>query len=172
MITAEQVTFSYHARQRLKKHFNITDQVSAREWIATKLERAKYLGITVDTRGNEARMYGGSGAVILLDLYNDHVVTVHPPEKYTAIEFLHASFNEMRRNVEAAVLNNEKYIGKLHEEIAQLTAELQQTRSKAKKMAYQARINAVQMRIDELPTESFELKRKLTKAAKGVSAYV
>ncbi|WP_332606828.1 hypothetical protein [Bacillus spizizenii] len=172
MITAEQVTFSVHARRRLKEHFNITNMGSAQEWVATKLERAKYLGITVDTKGNEARMYGGRGVVILLDLSNDHVVTVHPPEKHTAIAFLHASFDEMRRTVEATVLNNEKYIEKLHEEVAQLTAELKRTRSKAKKMAYQARINAVQMRIDELPAESFELKRRFTKAAKGVAAYV
>nr|MDH3082623.1 hypothetical protein [Bacillus subtilis] len=117
-------------------------------------------------------MFGGRGAVILLDLNSDHVVTVHPPEKPTAIAFLHASFDEMRKTVEAAVHHNESYAAELHEEIARLTAELKRTRSKAKKMAYQARINAVQMRIDELPTESFELKRKLTKAAKGVAAYV
>ncbi|MDK1004060.1 hypothetical protein [Bacillus subtilis] len=172
MITAEQVTFSVHARQRLKEHFNVTNLYAARKWIATKLKRAKYLGITVDTKGNEARMFGGRGAVILLDLNSDHVVTVHPPEKHTAIAFLRASFDEMRKTVEAAVQNNESYAAELHEEIAQLMAELKRTRSKAKKMAYQARINAVQMRIDELPAESFELKRKLTKAAKGVAAYV
>ncbi|WP_050436826.1 hypothetical protein [Bacillus velezensis] len=78
----------------------------------------------------------------------------------------------MKQSVEAAVQNNENYAAELHEEIAHLTAELKRTRSKAKKMAYQARINAVQMRIDELPAESFELKRRLAKAAKGVAAYV
>lgn len=172
MITADQVTFSHHARKRLTEHFNVTNLYAARKWVANKLKRAKYLGITVDTNGKEARMYGGRGAVILFAIDSDHVMTVHPPEKHTAIAFLHASFDAMKQSVEATVLNNDNYAVELNEEIAYLTAELQRTRSKAKKMAYQARINAVQMRIDELPAESFELKRKLTKAAKGVAAYV
>ncbi len=105
-------------------------------------------------------------------LTSDYVLTVHPPEKNTAIRFINEAYDTMKQSVEAAVQNNENYAAELHEEIAHLTAELKRTRSKAKKMAYQARINAVQMRIDELPAESFELKRRLTKAAKGVAAYV
>lgn len=172
MITAGQVKFSHHARKRLKERYNITNLHVARNWIAQKLQHAKYLGITVDSNGKEARMYGGKGVVILFALNSDYVLTVHPPEKNTAIRFIKEAYDTMKQSVEAAVQNNENYAAELYEEIAHLTAELKRTRSKAKKMAYQARINAVQMRIDELPAESFELKRRLTKAAKGVAAYV
>lgn len=172
MITAEQVTFSHHARKRLKERYNITNLHVARNWIAQKLQHAKYLGISVDANGNEARMYGGKGVVIHLALNNNFVITVYTPDNYFAQKFINEAYDAMKQSVEAAVQNNDNYTVELHEEIAYLTAELKRTRSKTKKMAYQARINAVQMRIDELPTESFELKRKLTKAAKGVAAYV
>ncbi|MED4787547.1 hypothetical protein P9429_11695 [Bacillus atrophaeus] len=117
-------------------------------------------------------MYGGKGVVIHLALNNNFVITVYTPDNYFAQKFINEAYDAMKQSVEAAVQNNDNYTVELHEEIAYLTAELKRTRSKTKKMAYQARINAVQMRIDELPTESFELKRKLTKAAKGVAAYV
>ncbi|WP_224988382.1 hypothetical protein [Bacillus amyloliquefaciens] len=172
MIAAEQVTFSVHARKRLRERCNITNLHVARNWIAQKLQHAKYLGVSVDANGNEARMYGGKGVVIHLDLNDNFVITVYTPDNRFAQKFITEAYETMKQGVETAVKNNENYAVELYEEIEYLRAEYKRSHSAAKRMAYQARINAVQMRIDELPDESFELKRKLTKAAKGVASYV
>ncbi|MGB9945312.1 hypothetical protein ACO0DA_20220 [Bacillus subtilis] len=161
-----------HAHKRLQSRFGIKNHRAAYVWVADHLKDAEYLGIHVDENGREARMYGGKGIVIHIGVNDNNVITVYKARKHLGANLIKEAFATLKENVQAALKSNENLREELNEEIEYFRAEYKRTRSAAKRMAYQARINALQMRLDELPTESLDLKRDLYKAAEGVAAYV
>ncbi|PJI12373.1 hypothetical protein CTV96_09500 [Bacillus altitudinis] len=170
-----EITITHHAKQRLKTRFGIDNQHVACNWIAQKMEHAKYLGITVDESGKEARMYASKGVVIHFAVDTNVVITVYKEKDNAgsiAKRLLIDAYNIVQQNATETISQYESFSAELDEELRWLDEELKRTRSKAKRIALQARINAVQMRIDELPTESLEIKRKVTRYARGVAAYV
>jgi len=80
-----------------------------------------------------------------------------------------ARFESKERKVER---RNSLSKAELEIEVAELKLRLLRARSESKKMALQARLEAVQIRIDELDNEINEVKREKTAVAKGVAAYL
>jgi hypothetical protein len=171
---------SNHALQRLEQRFfapNSTKQ--AEDWVVAKLKHAKFLGIQIDERGNPGRFFVAKGVTLVLDQDVDHVVTIMSPSnahkgRYhkKVTDLVLAEFAKSERKLTRDSRRNEVITAELELEKAQLGVMLVRAKSEARKMALQARINAVQMRIDELPGERFEIKRELARYAQGVTAYV
>lgn len=108
-------------------------------------------------------MYGGKGIVIHIGVNDNNVITAYKARKHLGANLIKEAFATLKENVQAALKSNENLREELNEEIEYFRAEYKRTRSAPKRMAYQARINALQMRLDELPTESLDLKRDLYK---------
>ncbi|WP_144492842.1 hypothetical protein [Bacillus pumilus] len=174
MIPSE-ITITHHAKKRFRERFGIDNHYAARNWIAQKMSHARYLGITVDRSGREARTYASNGVIIHFELDSNAVITVY---KGTAghdsatKRLIFDAYEIIKKDADESLRRTEVFSAELDEELRWLDEEFKRTRSKAKRMALQARINAVQMRVDELPAESLEIKRKVTRYAKGVAAYV
>ncbi|MEK5308363.1 hypothetical protein [Bacillus sp. FSL M8-0326] len=169
-----EITITHHAKKRFRERFGIDNHFAARNWIAQKMEHAKYLGITVDESGKEARMYASKGVVIHFAIDTNVVITVYKEKDSagsTAKRLLIDAYHIVQKNASEAISQYESFSAELDEELRWLGEEIKRTRSKAKRMALQARINAVQMRVDELPAESLEIKRQVTRYARGVAAY-
>ncbi|MBQ4817625.1 hypothetical protein IHP72_15325 [Bacillus pumilus] len=169
-----EITITHHAKKRFRERFGIDNHYAARNWIAQKMEHARYLGITVDRSGREARTYASNGVIIHFELDSNAVITVY---KGTAghdsatKRLIFDAYEIIKNDADESLRRTESFAAELDEELRWLAEELKRTRSKAKRMALHARINAVQMRVDELPAESLEIKRKVTRYARGVSAY-
>ncbi|WP_232517655.1 hypothetical protein [Bacillus glycinifermentans] len=143
------------------------------------LSKAIYCGIGPDDNGEDARIYSYRRATFMLAVDEDVVKTVIPPNKgcinrirRKVTNFITEEITKMSQQITEEVARIDKFRDELEEEIAHLEARLSRARSLSTKLALQARINAVRMRIDELPAESHELRRELTRAARGVAAYV
>ncbi|MEC0477150.1 hypothetical protein [Bacillus licheniformis] len=143
------------------------------------LSNAIYCGIGPDNNGKDARMYSHRGATFMLAVDADVVKTVIPPNKSyinrirrKVTNFIAEEITKMSQQITEEVARIDKFRDELEEEIAHLEDRLSRARSLSTKLALQSRINAVRMRIDELPAESHELRRELTRTARGVAAYV
>ncbi|MFZ7767254.1 hypothetical protein [Bacillus licheniformis] len=124
-------------------------------------------------------MYSHRGATFMLAVDVDVVKTVIPPNKSyinrirrKVTNFITEEITKMSQQITEEVARIDKFRDELEEEIAHLEDRLSRARSLPTKLALQSRINAVRMRIDELPAESHELRRELTRTARGVAAYV
>ncbi|WP_261383702.1 hypothetical protein [Bacillus licheniformis] len=124
-------------------------------------------------------MYSHRGATFMLAIDVDVVKTVIPPNKSyinrirrKVTNFITEEITKMSQQITEEVARIDKFRDELEEEIAHLEDRLSRARSLSTKLALQARINAVRMRIDELPAESHEIRRELTRTARGVAAYV
>ncbi|MGG4089679.1 hypothetical protein [Bacillus licheniformis] len=124
-------------------------------------------------------MYSHRGATFMLAVDVDVVKTVIPPNKSyinrirrKVTNFITKEITKMSQQITEEVARIDKFRDELEEEIAHLEDRLSRARSLPTKLALQSRINAVRMRIDELPAESHELRRELTRTARGVAAYV
>nr|MDH3154856.1 hypothetical protein [Bacillus licheniformis] len=143
------------------------------------LSNAIFCGIGPDNNGEDARMYSHRGATFMLAVDVDVVKTVIPPNKSyinrirrKVTNFITEEITKMSQQITEEVARIDKFRDELEEEIAHLEDRLSRARSLPTKLALQSRINAVRMRIDELPAESHELRRELTRTARGVAAYV
>lgn len=171
-------TLSHHAKLNIKKRFKIGNQ-TPEAWASQMLSKAIYCGIGPDDNGEDARIYSYRRATFMLALDVDVVKTVIPPNKSSinrfrrkVTKFITEEFAKMSEQIKQEVVRIDKFRDELEEEIGYLEDRLSHARSLSTKLALQARINAVRMRIDELPAESHELRRELTRAARGVAAYV
>ena len=172
------VTLSHHAKKRITKRFKIGKQ-TPEAWASQMLSKAIYCGIGPDDNGEDARMYSHRGATFMLAVDEDVVKTVIPPNKgcinrirRKVTNFTTEEITKMSQQITEEVARIDKFRDELEEEMAHLEDRLSRARSLSTKLALQARINAVRMRMDELPTESHELRRELTRTARGVAAYV
>ena len=172
------VTLSHHAKKRITKRFKIGKQ-TPESWASWMLSKAVYCGIGPDDNGEDARMYSHRGATFMLAVDKDVVKTVIPPNKSyinrirrKVTNFIAEEITKMSQQITEEVARIDKFRDELEEEIVHLEGRLSRARSFPTKLALQSRINAVRMRIDELPTESHELRRELTRTARGVAAYV
>ncbi|WP_255265653.1 hypothetical protein [Bacillus sp. CX-1] len=143
------------------------------------LSNAIFCGIGPDNNGEDARMYSHRGATFMLAVDVDVVKTVIPPNKSyinrirrKVTNFITEEITKMSQQITEEVARIDKFRDELEEEVAYLEDRLSRARSLSTKLALQARINAVRMRIDELPAESHEIRRELTRTARGVAAYV
>ncbi|MEC0718993.1 hypothetical protein P8882_01730 [Bacillus haynesii] len=171
-------TLSHHAKINIKKRFNIGNQ-TPEAWASQMLSKAIYCGIGPDDNGEDARIYSYRRATFMLAVDADVVKTVIPPNKSSinrfrrkVTKFITEEFAKMSEQITQEVVRIDKFREELEEEIAHLEDRLSRARSLSTKLALQARINAVRMRIDELPAESHELRREITRTARGVAAYV
>jgi len=171
-------TLSHHAKINITKRFKIGNR-TPEAWASWMLSKAVYCGIGPDDNGEDARMYSHRGATFMLAVDKDVVKTVIPPSKSCVnrfrrkvTKFITEEFAKMSEQITQEVVRIDKFREELEEEIAHLEDRLSRARSLSTKLALQARINAVRMRIDELPAESHELRREITRTARGVAAYV
>lgn len=171
-------TLSHHAKLNITKRFKIGKQ-TPEAWASWMLSKAIYCGIGPDDNGEDARMYSHRGATFMLAIDADVVKTVIPPNKgcinrirRKVTNFITEEIAKMSQQITEEVAMIDKFRDELEEEIVHLEGRLSRTRSLPTKLALQARINAVRMRMDELPAESHEIRRELTRTARGVAAYV
>ncbi|MCD2370925.1 hypothetical protein LQ247_20135 [Bacillus sp. BS3(2021)] len=171
-------TLSHHAKLNITKRFKIGKQ-TPEAWASWMLSKAVYCGIGPDDNGEDARMYSHRGATFMLAVDKDVVKTVIPPNKSyinrirrKVTNFIAEEITKMSQQITEEVARIDKFRDELEEEIVHLEGRLSRARSLPTKLALQSRINAVRMRIDELPAESHEIRRELTRTARGVAAYV
>ncbi|MED4309215.1 hypothetical protein P9256_02200 [Bacillus paralicheniformis] len=171
-------TLSHHAKINITKRFKIGKQ-TPEAWASWMLSKAIYCGIGPDDNGEDARMYSHRGATFMLAVDADVVKTVIPPNKgcinrirRKVTNFITEEITKMSQQITEEVARIDSFRDELEEEIAYLEDRLSRAQSLPTKLALQSRINAVRMRIDELPAESHEIRRELTRTARGVAAYV
>ncbi|WP_271750096.1 hypothetical protein [Bacillus paralicheniformis] len=171
-------TLSHHAKINITKRFKIGKQ-TPEAWASWMLSKAIYCGIGPDDNGEDARMYSHRGATFMLAVDADVVKTVIPPNKgcinrirRKVTNFIAEEITKMSQQITEEVARIDSFRDELEEEIVHLEGRLSRARSLPTKLALQSRINAVRMRIDELPAESHEIRRELTRTARGVAAYV
>lgn len=167
---------SQHAIDRAVERFGIKRNL-ADNWIRTNLNKAKFISETISEDGNPARLFAYDRVVFILEAVENRVITIYKPKAPSEIsskitKLLNrelARFETAERKVER---RNTLYKAELEVEIAELNLRLLRARSESKKMALKARIQAIQLRIDELDNEIIEVKREKTAVARGVAAYV
>lgn len=174
-----------HAIQRAVERLGISKE-HARNHLINIMQSAYYHGSTPYAKGVR-KLYDHvkSKTRIVVSDDNSTIITVYKfPEIYEATtefpKFVQEKvakvvqrelkrFESTERKVER---RNTLYKAELEVEIAELNLRLLRARSESKKMALKARIQAIQLRIDELDNEIIEVKRKKSIIAKGVAAYV
>ncbi|KQL18820.1 hypothetical protein [Cytobacillus solani] len=172
------VTLSGHAKQRIKERFKIGNQ-TPEQWVENMLSKAMYCGVGVDDDGNESRVYSFRGASFFLAIKADVVKSVIPPRKSDRKRYRDAvtrviaeELARVNDTISQQIESIQTFVDELIEEIEYLNDCLKRTRSLPKKLAIKGRIKAVEERVNELPEEAHELKRELTRYARGAAAYL
>lgn len=154
-----------HAISRAASRFGV-GRSYAINWAKQKAKTSTFISEIVDNDGKPGRLFVSNGVGLIADITQDVIVTIIDPRTYG-----HASVNRKLHRLAAKELANAerdeakelrkltKLQAELEIEIGELRLRLVRARSIAKRIAIQARINALKMRVDELPSEEHAVKR-------------
>jgi hypothetical protein len=167
---------SGHAVNRINDRFGVSKQ-KAKQWAQERVTKAKFIAITTDETGEDARMFAYEGVAFILALDANFVKSAYAVKPFDDLrEKVTALVTAELRKVEARTKRGERRtLTQQHEmerELADRNLELLRARSDYRKLALRGRIKALEARINEIPAEVTKVKRELTPYAKGVAAYV
>jgi hypothetical protein len=166
-----------HAVTRAVERFGIP-KGEARLFVQNHVKLAKFIGIVQDINGRESRLYAYKRMAFHLAVEEDVVLTVlnqHHAEKplRKAVESAVSSvMAKMDRKVSRKGRSIDRMKAELKIEIGERELERQRTKSKAKRMALTAYINALNEHFGILDGDLAEIKREQSTLRKGVVAYV
>lgn len=169
-----------HAYQRIKERFNLNcDKEGALNYCKGRLKNAERIGIIVSKEGEETVLYAIGREAYYLSLDETTIKTVTKNVKIT-YEPIKEKIKEMHmkelRKLERKEKSKHKYLELLmleaNIELSQLKYRLHKTRSQAVKMACQARINALEITLQELQDEINNIKKEKTRIARSMVAVV
>jgi hypothetical protein len=174
----DELIVTTHATDRINERLGIKKK-DAQSWATKQAEKARYLSLSFSAEGNPARLFAANGITLKVDLTKDVLITVFEPSDYkksmvkdaivkTALTELVKAEKVERRKTRSI----QRYKAELQIEMSELEMALLKTKSLPKQLALQARINAIQMRIDDFPKEIHEVKRHKTRVSEGVAAYI
>lgn len=151
----------------------------AEGWIRSNFAKAKYLGdILSDDGKGTRRLYAYNRIAFVLDPEVDRLVTVYP-RKSAAPQLSHRindiiakEIRKAERKERALEKRTKLTVADLRVELAHLERRKVRTKSDAVRLATQARINAVNERIDELEAELVAVKQERSTLLKGAVMYV
>jgi hypothetical protein len=169
------VEVTKHAIERVNERFGISKQ-QATNWVRQRMNSAEFVAIT-DNEGTAARMFAYAGAIFVLDIEVDRVISVYKPYKqpllYDKVKSL--VLRELKRveRIESKTeRRNTLSKAELEVELAECKLMLLRSRSHSRRNVLQARINAIQIRINELDTEIIEVRTNKKHIARGVASYI
>ena len=170
------IQISSHAKIRAIQRFGVKED-GAENWIRQKLAHATFVSDIVGAKGEPSQLYACNGVGIVLNEAGTTVHTVIIPNKLTQItnkvrNFVSGELAKIERNETKELRGIERLRAEIEIESGELRLQLLRARSMPRKMALQARINALQMRLDELPTDEFEIKRNKTRQAQAVASFL
>lgn len=178
-MNVEQLKITNHALKRIKERFNLKEnsRQAILNYCKGQLRHAKRIGIVVSDDGKEAVLYAIGRQAYYLTLDETEVITVMRHEKITydpiKDKIKEISERELRK-LDRKEKSKHKYLELLmleaNIELSQLKYRLHKTRSQAVKMACQARINALEMTLQELQDEINNIKKEKTRIAKSMVA--
>ena len=172
----EDVHVTNHAKIRAIQRFGVKKD-GAENWIRQKLAHATFVSDIVGAKGEPSQLYACNSVGIVLNEAGTTVHTVIIPNKLTQFtnkvrKFISSELAKIERNETKELRGIERLRAEIEIESGELRLQLLRARSMPRKMALQARINALQMRLDELPTDEFEVKRNKTRQAKAVASFL
>lgn len=167
---------SSHAKKRASQRFGINPKV-ADNWINQKMENAVFIADTVDDKGKPARLYASNGVNIIAHISNDIILTVMQPRNLSEVsrklsKFARVELAKQERNQTSELRKIERLKSEIEQEIGVTRAKLLRARSIPTKIACRARIEALEMRYNELPNDSHEVKRVYLRKALAFSKVI
>lgn len=167
-----------HSVKRIHERVGI-NKADAKKWADSIAKRAKYVSLSTGSDGRSCRMFAIDGYSLKVALESDVLITLYKAAEYQKrpifkrIEkVLHAELHRAESSERKEIRSIQRYHSELLSEMSELVGMLSRARSLPRRLALQARINAVQLRIDDMPSEIHESKRKKTRIAEGVAAYL
>lgn len=177
-----------HAVERAIERFNVPKD-QAKKWVNDNFRQSKYISKVLDRRDKELHLFSYNGIIFAVSEDFKTIFTVYPfeaiekerikPENNVVKQIKNKMNNLIHIEIKKAQMEERKTknknsltIAELEVELAQLKLFLMRARSESKKKAYMSRINAIQLRIEELDNEIHNKSQKLRIIAKTVSQYI
>ncbi|MBX0320226.1 hypothetical protein [Shouchella clausii] len=150
-----------HAVQRARAKGN---NEKVRHWIISKFRNADFITVINSSKYGAARLFQYDSISLIVDLQQNLILTVYKSEatkwvKNRVLEFCNRELEKVSRKLRKIKNKNSKLIADLKVEKEILARDYLYMRSQAKKNAAEARIKAIEMEIEELSEEIFELER-------------
>lgn len=163
-----------HAVQRAAERFGI-DAKTASAWFNDNMSAAAYVGNGVDDHGVERRLFTNKGVIFFADKAMDVVVSVRKAEARR--EFLASISGQAERQLrkkQRRVLEVERDLlgikAETERELVDLRLAALRTRSVSRRLATEARISALELRLKDVSDTLFREKRELTILTEGFIA--
>ncbi|SET42825.1 hypothetical protein SAMN05216389_11138 [Oceanobacillus limi] len=169
--TLDNPIIKYHAKLRATERFGIKRSI-VENWAKQKASTSVFVSEVIDDNGKPGRLFVSNGVGLIADITQDIVVTIVDPKTYGFSEINRKlsrfAANELtiaERNEAKELRNIERLRAEIEIEIGELRLRLLKTRSLPKKLAIQGRMKALEMRLNELPSEEHAVKRKRVRKA-------
>jgi hypothetical protein len=165
-----------HAIHRAFQRFGVR-KADAPEWLVTQYRKAKFVGNCVDSYGKHGRIFAAEGITlavhpgrdIIRTVYLGSISSIQLYEKFSGLA--RKEQRKLQRRLDVRQRELSRYTAALNVEKAELAFIKETTRSVAKKMACQARINAINQFLAELQTEIDRLVDELSLITKSIVPY-
>jgi len=172
----EKLVITDHARKRIAQRFDVKRN-QADNWAQCKFATAEYVSDIVSAAGNPARLFVNNGALLVVDVNEPKLITVTKPRISAGIrrkvgQLAEAELRRVERKYTADERRALRMQAELELELAERKLELMRARAPYRKLALNARIAALELRIAEMPAEVHEIKRAKTREVEAVAAYV
>ncbi|SMO92232.1 hypothetical protein [Melghirimyces algeriensis] len=159
-LDVDRMRVSRHAIRRARERYNRANDKDAEGYIRGILRRAEFVGETLDDEGNHAYMFAHGRHAFIVSLDHKTILSIQRFESITygplkeKVRDLHAKeYRKLDRRERAMRRRFELIKAEADVEIAQLRLTALKTRSEARRLACQARINAINEYINDLKTE-------------------
>jgi hypothetical protein len=170
------VTVTRHAVEEAVKDFRVPHR-TAEEWVRSNFRRSRFIANIISGEGKPTRLFGYNGIAFAVDPHENRVITVYPATPIVSVrERVREMVAKELRKIERRerVLERKIALAKAELEIekAQLRLRMLRARSKATKLACQARINAIDEYFTQLDADLLAVKNEKRAIAKTVIAYM
>jgi hypothetical protein len=183
MKATNNVSLTQHATSRIRERFGVKKRSAAQSWADRHMAKAQYIANVTDKNGVESRMFVSGNISFILDAKADKIITVcDVSNDYHAIQkaemkrkvsaFVRAEIDAIKATAQRSERKFSRTQAELQLELAERKLELLRARAPHRKLALQARINALQARADDMDAEIYATKRECTKSINGAVAYV
>lgn len=171
------ITVSQHAMDEAVRDFRVNHKL-ADEWIRSNLRKARFIAVAVGEKGNTVRLFGFQRIAFVLDKSENHVITVYPRHHATSIlkqKVEMVVFRELQKmeKLESATERKHRLLkAEMNVERAQLLLKLERVRSEDLRLAYQARVRAIDESIQQLDEDFMKIRKDKAAIAKSIIAYI
>ncbi|PPA87936.1 hypothetical protein C4A76_10700 [Brevibacillus laterosporus] len=177
-LAGKRLCITDHAIEEATKDFGIEPKRAA-SWIAETVKKAAYISHVIGIDRKHGHLYGYRRACFIVRETDKTltVVTVHPAKPRAAIrDKVDSLLSRELRKIETQERNLKRKITLIKAELSIEKAELNlrylRARSESKKLAYKARIRAIDEYFTQLDADLLSVKHDKRGVAKSIAAYM